>query len=132
MSRCPLIAEPIRAFLTLTHPETYSNQSRAIDRERLQWKFHFMVYVTPLVEGRVFAPQHRTDWVSGGRLLNLSQTLLRRFGIAAHMYYPDVGRHGAAHIHVFYADEEATLRIPNGGLLEGRQAHLRARACCDR
>ncbi len=45
--------------------------------------------------------------------------LLRRFGMAVYMYYQDVGRHNAPHIHVIYQHEQALLGIPGGELLEG-------------
>ena len=50
---------------------------------------------------------------------NISQTLLRRFGIAVYLYYRDVGQHNAPHVHVMYRDEEAVIGIPGGELIEG-------------
>ena len=50
---------------------------------------------------------------------NISQTLLRRFGIAVYRYYRDFGQHHAPHIHVMYQDEQAVFGIPGGELLEG-------------
>ena len=52
--------------------------------------------------------------------LNISQTLLRRFGIAVYLYYRDVGQHNAPHIHVMYRDEEAVIGIPGRALRKVR------------
>ncbi len=50
---------------------------------------------------------------------NISEYLLKRFGIIVYLYYFDEGRHNRSHVHVMYGDEEAVIAIPGGELLEG-------------
>lgn len=50
---------------------------------------------------------------------NISEYLLRTFGISVFMYFIDRGQHNAAHIHVKYQGEEAVIGIPGGELLKG-------------
>lgn len=45
------------------------------------------------------------------------------YGIIIMMYYLDVGKHRAPHIHAKYQEQEVVIAIPNGEVLDG---HLRS------
>lgn len=46
-------------------------------------------------------------------------TISMFYGLIVRMYFFDNRRHNAPHIHVYYQDFSAVLRIPDGEVLEG-------------
>ena len=54
-------------------------------------------------------------------------TISMFYGLIIKMYYFDNQKHNTPHIHVYYQDDSAVVKIPTGDLLEGSLPNAKMR-----